>query len=283
MASLSIIIVNYKNPPLLRLCLASLSRALSPSLDCEIIVVDSQTSVETQNVVREEFAKVFSQITLLPYKENTGYTRGNNEGIRYSHGEYILVLNPDTVVRPGALEQMRDYLAHHPDVGLIGPQLMNFDETVQHSYFRFYNAFTIVYRRIGNLPFASHVLNRFLMRDVIMRPDAATPVDWLMGSVLMTSRRALDKVGLMDERMFHYFSEVDWARRFWENGYAVAYYPAAQVYHYLKRGSKGHVWFLDALLNREARWHIKDGFRYLRKYGFFNTKRSTPKTSPILT
>jgi GT2 family glycosyltransferase len=92
-------------------------------------------------------------------------------------------------------------------------------------------------------------------------------VDWLMGSALMTTRAALDTVGPMDERFFLYFSEVDWARRFWENGYAVAYLPTVQMYHYHQRQSKGRFAVLDILSRRETRWHIADAIRYFRKHG----------------
>lgn len=271
---LSIVIVNFKNPALLRLCLATLSRNVSAELDCEVIVVDSGTTAETQNVVREEFAGTFPRIRVIPFRENTGYTRGNNEGIRASRGEYVFILNPDTLVQKGALESMLDHLKTHPEIGMLGPQLVNFDETIQQSYFRFYNALTIVYRRVGGLPFSRWVLDRFLMKDA--NPAHIAPADWLMGSALMMPRDALEHVGLMDERMFHYFSEVDLARRFWEHGYQVVYYPRARIYHALKRDSKGHFWLLDALFKKEARWHIADGFRYLFKHGFFPARVRRP-------
>jgi hypothetical protein len=153
---LSIIIVNYKNPPLLRLCLKSLVRTVSADLDYEVIVVDSQTSIETQNVVAEEFAPLFKRITLLPYQENTGYTRGVNEGIRHSTGDYFLIVNPDIVVLKGSIEKLLGYLTAHPQVGLIGPQLLNFDGSRQDSCFRFVTPLTILYRRV--FPFTNRVV-----------------------------------------------------------------------------------------------------------------------------
>ena len=102
------------------------------------------------------------------------------------------------------------------------------------------------------------------------------PVDWLMGSALMAQRKAVNKTGLMDEKFFLYFSDVDWAKRFWENGYKVVYYPLAKIYHYHRRISKRNSWIIDIFMNRQSQQHIKDGFRYLFKYGFFQKHNSKP-------
>lgn len=262
-AMLSIIIVNHKNPPLLRLCLKSLLRTVSPDIDYEIIVVDSQTSTETQNVVTEEFAPAFKRIKLLPYRENTGYTHGVNEGIRHSSGDHFLILNPDIVVLEGSVESLVRYLSENPSIGLVGPQLLNFDGSRQDSCFRFVTPLTILYRRV--LPFSSRLVDRFLMHDVDLTKPTET--DWLMGSALMTSRAAVERVGLMDERLFHYFNDVDWPKRFWENGYTVVYYPQARMYHYHQRQSKGPFGIFDALFTQGTRWHIRDALVYFAKYG----------------
>ena len=267
---LSIIIVNYKNPALLRLCLKSLERALSPKLNYEILVVDISSEIETQNVVLEEFPKV----KLLPFKDNIGYTKGVNEGIKGSSGDYFLILNPDIVPLKNSIETLLDYMKKHQDVGLAGPRLLNFDGTPQQSCFGFYNAITIGYRRVGYLPFKKWILKKFLLEDRDLSDIQS--VDWLMGSALMARRDAINKVGLMDEKFFLYFSDVDWAKRFWENGYKVVYYPLAKIYHYHRRFSKRSSWIIDVLMNHQSQQHIKDGFRYLYKYGFFPPKADPP-------
>jgi len=263
---LSIVILSYRSPALLRLCLKSLQKALEHSvLDTEVIVVDNATTRETRWVVTEEFATIFKKIRLIPLAENTGYTRGVNEGIRVAQGAYILALNQDIVVPEGSLEKLVEYHRAHPEVGLLGPELLNFNGTHQDSYFRFYTPLTIFYRRIAHLPFAGKTLNWFLMRDTdthhIQRPD------WVSGAAFMTTREAIARVGLLDENLFHYFSDVDWSRRFWDNGYQVVYYPEATLYHYLARSSRGKFWLLDPFLNRTTRWHLMDAFRYFVKYG----------------
>ena len=260
---LSIILVNYKNPALLRLCLKSLERTLNPKLNYETLVVDISSETETQNVVLEEFPKA----KLLPFKKNIGYTKGVNEGIKKSSGNYLLILNPDVVPLKDSVEQLLDYMKKYPDVGLAGPQLLNFDGTPQQSCFGFYNTISIIYRRVGYLPFKKKVLKKFLMIGEDL--SIVRPVEWLMGSAIMVQRDAVNKVGLMDEKFFLYFSDVDWAKRFWENGYRVVYYPLVKIYHYHKRVSKRNYWLVDIFANRQSRQHIKDGFVYLFKYGFF--------------
>lgn len=270
---LSIIILSYRNPALLRLCLKSLASALAnTSMDYEVIVVDSATTIETRHVVTDEFAGQFAAMRVIPIKENTGYTRGVNEGIRAAKGEYILALNYDIVAVPGSLEKLVASMREHPEVGLIGPELLNFNGTHQDSYFRFYSPLTIFYRRIEHLPFAGRMLGRFLMHDA--DPNQLQKPDWISGAAYMTSRTALARVGMLDERFFHYFSDVDWAQRFWDNGYQVVYEPGSKLYHYLGRTSKGKGVLWDILFNKTTRWHIMDFLRYLRKYGILNSHRS---------
>lgn len=267
---LSIIIVNFKNPPLLRLCLKSLTHAISDDFDYEVIIVDSASSIETRNLVKEEFPKC----RILSFKENIGYTKAVNEGIRSSHGDFILILNPDIILLKNAVEDMYEFMKENKQVGLLGPQLLNFDGTRQNSCFKFYNPLTILYRRsfLGYLPFAKKALRNFLMSDANF--SKILEADWLMGSAIMASRQAVDKIGPMDENFFLYMSDVDWARRFWENGYKVIYYPQAKLYHYHKRISKGRFGILDIMFKKETRWHLKDAIKYFKKYGLLNTSRN---------
>ena len=264
----SIAIVNYKNPPLLRLCLSSLKRVLSADFRHEILVVDISTSPETRNVVEE-----FPGTKLLAFKDNIGYTKGVNEGIKASSGSYILILNPDVVPMAKSIENLTSYLAINTNVGLVGPRLLNFDASIQSSCFRYYTPLTILYRRspLGYTPLGKKALAKFVMADKKLGEQIET--EWLMGSAIMVSRKALDTVGLMDEKFFLYMSDVDWAKRFWENGFKVTYYPRSEMYHYHKRESKGHFGLLDIFVNKQSRLHLIDALRYFRKYGLTqNTK-----------
>ncbi len=262
---LSIIILSYKNPALLRLCLSSFAKSLSNTLDYEIIVVDNETSVETQSVVVDEFQDKLKNIKLVPLKNNCGYTRGVNEGIKAAKGEYILYCNYDVIVESGTVETIFNYFKKNPDIGLLGPKLINFNGTEQASCFRFYSPWTIVCRRIPYLPYAKKILGRFLMKDLDL--SRTQEVDWVSGAVFMTSKSVIEKVGLLDERLYHYFSDVDWARRFWENGYRVVYFTDTKIFHYHGQTSRGKFGVMEFIFNRATRWHIKDAICYFFKYG----------------
>lgn len=258
---LSIIIVNFKNPPLLRLCLKSLTASLSSGFSYEIIVVDVASTIETRNVMSE-----FLEVKSVPFKENIGYTKGVNEGIKASLGDTVFIINPDIIPLKNSIEKLTEHIRSDTEVGLVGPQLLNFDGSIQNSSFSFYGPLTVVYRRtfLGRLPWAKKELNRFLA--VNTDKNKVSNVDWVMGSALMATKESINKVGLMDENLFLYMSEVDWAKRFWENGYKVVYFPEAQMYHYHRRGSKGHLDAFD-IIKKETRWHIKDAIKFFRKHG----------------
>lgn len=258
---LSIIILHYNNPALLKLCLKSIQK-YPPSVTYEVIVVDSQTYREPRDLIKE----LFPSAKLISVIENTGYARGVNLGLRESAGDYLFVLNPDIVVTEGAFDELLKFIAARPDVGLVAPQLINFDGSVQNSYFQFYTPMTIIARRlpIKKLwPFNS-VLKEFMMQDT--NPNKMQAPDWVIGGAMLISRKALADVGLLDERFFMYFEDVDWARRFWHNGYKVIYYPEAKMYHAHKRESKSKFWIADVFFNRVTRWHIASAIRYFLKY-----------------
>ncbi|MDP3731039.1 MAG: glycosyltransferase family 2 protein [bacterium] len=263
--TLSIIVVHYKNIELLKLCLKSIRDCLAgEDLDYETLVVDSCAQPETEPILSEEFpeAKYF------PFKKNVGYAVGVNCGIKNSSGQYVLILNPDIVMTKEAVPKMLDYLRQHPEVGILGPRLLGFNGQIQNSRFRFYRPWTIIYRRtfLGKTRQGKRELSHFNLSH--LNPVEHAYPDWIMGSAILTSRSAIEKVGLMDERFFLYFEDVDWARRFWENGLKVLYFPEAVMLHYHQRSSKAGFDFLDFFLRRETRWHIASALKYFFKHGW---------------
>jgi len=282
---LSIIIVHHRTPELLKLCLKSLREVLISGhrkshgtcdvnkLDYEIIVVDSTVSRKARDLIRENY----SEIKYLPFEENLGYSRGVNSGIRNSSGEYILILNPDAIVTEGTIAELLDYMRKHPDIGMLGPKMLNFNGTVQRTYFSFYKPMTIIARRtfLGRFKPFKRALSDFLMAD--SDPNKIQTSDWLMGSAILVSRRAIEKVGGMDERFFMYFEDVDWARRFWHNDYKVVYYPKAVVYHYHQRESRSRLGLLDALFNKKTRWHISSAIKFFWKYRNLAKVNNSPR------
>ncbi len=277
--TLSIIIVHYKNIELLKLCLKSIRDSLATeNLDYETLVVDSEAQTENEAIILESFPET----KYFPFKKNIGYAGGVNCGIEKSSGQYLLILNPDIILAKEAIPKMLAYIQQHPEVGLLGPRLLGFNGEIQNSRFRFYRPWTILYRRtwLGQSRFGQRELKCFNLTD--LNPLEQTCPDWIMGSAMLTSREAIAKVGPMDERFFLYFEDVDWARRFWENGFKVMYFPEAVMWHYHQRSSRAGFDFLDFFLRREARWHLASAFKYFLKHGwryqsgekFYHAKRS---------
>ncbi len=258
---LSIIVTNYKNPDLLRLCLNSIRNNVK-GVEYELLVCDSETEEDTELMMREEYPEV----KFFPFYENVGFQKLVRKGIEQSAGKYFLILNGDILVKKDSVEKMLRFIKHNPDVGMVGPKLFSFNEKFQYSCFRFYKPITIVYRRtfLGKLWFAKKHLDWFLMKDYDHKE--ARDVDWLMGSALLVSRKAVDKVGQMDAKFFMYMEDVDWCRRFWENGFRVVYYPQAKMLHYHGKGSGNKGFFYSIFFNKLTWIHILSAFRYFKKY-----------------
>jgi N-acetylglucosaminyl-diphospho-decaprenol L-rhamnosyltransferase len=258
---LSIIITSYKNPEMLKVCVDSIKKDITLK-DYEIIISDSDTQEDTEMMMREEYPDVI----FFPFKENVGFQHLVKKAFSTAKGKYILILNGDMIVEKDSIEKLLEFIKNDSEAGLVGPQLLNFNKTLQYSCCRYYTPLTIIYRRtfLGKLGFAKKHLDRFLMKDFDHK--SMREVDWLMGSALMTKREAIEKVGLMDERFKMYFEDVDWCRRFWENGYRVIYYPQSKMYHYHGRGSADKSVFRALISNRLAWTHISSAIKYFIKY-----------------
>lgn len=254
---LSIIIVNWNVKDLLRNCLHSLlanSRTL-PELDVEIVVVDSASNDGSPEMVRREFP----QVRLFASQENLGYAGGNNAGAAVATGRYLFLLNPDTVVKPGALAYMIDYLERQPQVGALGPQILWPDGEVQSSRRRF--------PTLNSLFWESTLLGQWFPHNRSSQhyhladrpPDRPQPVDWVVGAAIMIRREAWEQVGPIDESYFMYFEETDWCRRSAEAGWETHYLPAAQVIHFEGKSSE------QVIAARTLRFQ-RSKLRYARHY-----------------
>lgn len=247
---------------MLRLCLKSILNSDLQPEDYEILVIDSEAEKETEETILDEFPCV--RYAPVPY--NTGYTQGVNIGIINSRGQKILILNPDTIVKKDSISKLSDFIDQNPDIGLVGPKLLNFNGTPQQSAFKFYKPQTIIYRRtfLEKTNLGRKALDEFMLKNNDLSKPAE--VDWLTGSALMARKKDIEKIGLLDEKLFLYFSDVDLAKRFLQNGYKVVYYPLSEIFHYHQRESKSKWGILDPLFNKKTRWHIIDALKYFLKH-----------------
>lgn len=223
---LSICIVSWNVKELLRDCLASI-RAARPELRYEVLVVDNGSRDGSTAMVKEEF----TEVAVIRNRINRGFAAACNQAIRDSRGRYLVLLNPDTRVREGALEEMVGFLDRHPDAGGGGPKLVNPDGTLQPSVRAFPNfksslqQFTI----LGDIGLFRRSRREYLKKDFDY--EQAAVIDQPMGAALFLRRGALEEVGLLDETFFLYFEEVDLCRRLSGAGWNLWYNPRAVIVH----------------------------------------------------
>ena len=258
---LSIIITHHRTFALLKLCLRSIKENIG-ALEYEVIIADSQSEKETRDLIKEEFPEV----KIVYFSKNVGYAKIVNAGIKIAKKTYILILNADIIILKESVLRMLEFIENNPKVGIVGPQLLTFSNQPQNSCFRFLNLGVILARRtfLGKLNWGKKKLNKFLMKNEDL--SISKNVDWVQGSAMLVRQTAIKKVGLLDERFFMYFEDMDWCYRFWQNGYNIVYLPAAQMSHYYYRVSKKWGGFLDIFLNKYTRLHLISAFKYFWKW-----------------
>ncbi|MDQ3441305.1 MAG: glycosyltransferase family 2 protein [Planctomycetota bacterium] len=241
MTDILIVIVNYKTPGLTIDCLRSLKpeRAAVPST--HVVVTDNLSGDDSVQQIGAAIAANGwgAWATLMPLGRNGGFAYGNNEAIRPAlessdPPRYVFMLNPDTLVKPGALKAMLEFLDANPKVGIAGTRVINEDETVRRSAFRFHTAASELE---GGLRLG--VVTKMLSDKVVAQPipTAACEVDWVSGASMFVRREVFKDVGLLDESYFMYFEETDFCLRARRNGWTCWYVPSASIVHLVGQAS----------------------------------------------
>ena len=257
----SIIIVNYRSREKTLACLRSLREENFEGISHETIVVDNGSEDESlESAVRE----VCPEAIVVASEKNLGMGAGNNLGFQRASGEFLLILNPDTLVRRGTVGVLFQFLRDREDVGIAGPKLLNPDGSLQYSCLRFPKFWTPILRRTFLGRFAAPHLARYLMAD--FDHENTRDVDWMIGSCLMIRADFFRKAGGFDERFFMYFEDTDLCRRAWRAGYRVVYFPEAVVTHDHARGSARERWYVAPFTSRLAREHIRSWMQYFLKW-----------------
>lgn len=211
---LSIIIVNMNTSEFLLQCLKSIYNTGS-RLSFEIIVVDNGSSDDSIKLVEKNFPEVI----LLKNDRNLGFARANNQGLVIGRGRYFMLLNSDTIVLPDAFDTLVQVADEHPDLGVIGPKLLNMDGTLQKSWASFPG-------------FLSELLGKnFRIRKPLARVPQAYEVDWIMGACMLVRSQTVKDVGVMDSDYFFYSEEVDWCYRVKRKKWMIWYLTSAEIYH----------------------------------------------------
>lgn len=263
MIELSFVIVSWNVRELLLRALRSI-QADAAAYSYEIIVVDNASSDGTVESVRTEFPAV----RVIANTENVGFTRANNQALKVTQGRYLFLLNPDTELVTRATRALVQFMdaPENVGVGIVGPQLVYADGTVQSSRRRFPKFSTaLVESTVVQQWFPrSRALERFYMRDT--QDDVAQDVDWIVGAAMFVRREVYDQIGGLDERFFMYSEELDWCLRAKQARsertgapWRVVYFPGARVMHYEGKSSE------QALAQRDIYFHSSK-VRFFKKH-----------------
>ena len=175
----------------------------------------------------------FPKISLIRHHRNLGFSGGVNQVLKKTSSPYIVILNPDTIIFDDFFESVIAYMKKNSDVGIVGPKVINADRCVQGSA-RAFPTFRSAFLGRRSLFTRMFPNNRFTCANILSNlSDGKTPmeVDWVSGACMVVKRQALEDVGLLDERFFLYWEDVDWCKRMWDKGWKVTYYPQATIQH----------------------------------------------------
>lgn len=257
---LSILIVYMDNARLVRQTLRNLRR-IAPAASFEIIVIDNNAKAGFGQLLRDEF----SEIRYIPMERNVGFGSAMNVGIAAAKGEFVFIFNPDLAPEPGSIDLMLKKLKSDESIGILAPQLLNPDGSLQYSVFSYQTLIIPALRRtaLGSTSWGRKRLATFQLRD--RDHDAVQDVDWAMGSALLARKQDLQALKGFDERFFMYLEDEDLCRRMHEMGKRVVYFPEARMVHYHRRHSADGSFF-QQLFNPLTWQHIRSALLYAYKY-----------------
>lgn len=254
---LSIVIITFHSERFVDLCLTSVARNAG-GIDHEVIVVDSASSDGTQAAVRR-----FPEVRFHDMGANRGVAAARNVALGMARGEYLMILDVDAELTPGALEAMAAFMDNHPGAGMCAPRLHYPDGSLQFSVRRFPTVMTKIARRLPRW-----LVGTGLDKDEMRDWDHATErrVDYAIGACQFIRSSALAQVGPLDERIFYGPEDVDFCLRLWLAGWQVWYVPSALVIHHEQRTSRG-------LTNRLFWRHARALAYYFRKHRYLVSTR----------
>lgn len=224
---LSVVIVNYNVKFYLEQCLESVRRA-SEGLQVEVFVVDNLSTDGSVEYLRERFPEV----TFIENKENVGFARANNQAIRQSKGEYVLLLNPDTIVGEDTLNQCVEFMDAHREAGAVGAYMLHVDGTFAPESRRGLPTPFVAFCKMTGLTALfpkSRLFGRYYMR--YLDKNEVNEIEVISGAYMMLRRETLDKVGSLDEDFFMYGEDIDLSYRVLKGGYKNYFLPVRMLHY----------------------------------------------------
>jgi len=222
---LSIIIVNWNTKQLLLNCIASIYRTVHRS-SFEIIMVDNGSTDGSVEAVSQTYPAVM----IIANTANLGFAKANNVALGRMSGRYAVVLNSDTILKESALDKMYDFMEHHPQAGMCGPQLLNENSSKQDSVGDFPTLLTeFVSKRLIRIVFPERYRQAFKSKNAEFNSPAE--VDFIVGACMVVRKVAMDEAGMLDEDYFFLYEEVDWCFRMKKAGWLIYHLPDTEIYH----------------------------------------------------
>ncbi|MGV8906560.1 MAG: glycosyltransferase family 2 protein [Acetobacterium sp.] len=228
---LSIIIVNYKTLELTSDCIDSIIKSNTKGLDYEIIVIDNASADGSIEAIEQQFPDVKTILN----QENQGFSKANNLGMKAASGDFMLLLNSDTIVELNTLKGAHNFIKDHKHIGALGCKILlpsgKLDVACKRSFPTPLNG---IYHSL-HLDDASPDSIRFGEYNLTYVDENKTcSIDCIMGAFMMVPRKVIDEVGMLDEDFFMYGEDVDWCYRIKKAGYQVMYYPEVRIFHHKK-------------------------------------------------
>jgi N-acetylglucosaminyl-diphospho-decaprenol L-rhamnosyltransferase len=227
--NLSCIIVNYYSSASLKNCLESVYQTLRKT-SLEVIIVDNSQNDPGMASLKESYP----QVRVIQNATNVGFAKANNQGALSAQGKTLLFLNPDTILADQAIEEMVTHLESNPDIGALGPKVLNTDGSLQYSCRRFptlmtgfFNRYSLLSRWFPDNPYTV----QYLMKDYYH--DENREVDWLSGCCIMVPHDVFEKAGGFDEHYFLFNEDIDLCRTIGQNGFKIMYFPLAKITHHV--------------------------------------------------
>jgi GT2 family glycosyltransferase len=227
---LTIAIATWNNRGDVVRCLRSLG-PIPP--EWRVWVFDNGSDDGTPDLVREQFPEA----TVTASRDNLGFARANNLIIAGSDSEYVLLLNPDTMVTPKAIQTALDEIRSRPDVGILTVQLRNPDGSLQPSCFRFHTPWMNLVEFGGIYRLFSRCWRARRLLAGCWDHGQSREVDWTLGAFMLVARRAIERVGPLPEEYFLFTEDMEWCYRMRRGGYRVWFTPAASIVHFGNRSA----------------------------------------------
>jgi GT2 family glycosyltransferase len=223
---LSIVILCWNDLKVIPDCLRSIY-ATTHATALEVIVSDNGSTDGSIDFIR----KNYPQVQVIENRRNLRFAKANNVGIRASRGEYVLILNPDTVIHEDTLDKMVTFADTHPEAGAFGCRVLNADDSYQESARPFRSILGEWVTALGLRPLA--YLSDWFTSDTYIgwKGETQREVDWVSGCFILVRGDLLNRIGGFDEQFFYYFEDMDLCRRIWQTGCSIIYNPQATIIH----------------------------------------------------